>query len=85
MSYATEEMIWAHLAEVQRQARRSTWERSLAADARRPAPIVLALHLSLRARRAPDRDVPEHGAAAAPATVPARDPRACGEIGRAHV
>ena len=58
MSYATEEMIWAHLAEVQRQARRSTWERSLAADARRPARAVVGellvdLGLRLMAEPAP--------------------------------
>lgn len=39
--YATEEMIWAHLAEVHRQARRSAWARSAAATPRRPARAVV--------------------------------------------
>jgi hypothetical protein len=39
--YATEDMIWAHLAEVRRQARRSGWERSVTTASRRPARAVV--------------------------------------------
>jgi hypothetical protein len=39
--YATEEMIWAHLAEVRRQSRRAAWERSVATSSRRPARAVV--------------------------------------------
>ena len=57
--YATEEMIWAHLAEVRRQARAAGWNRALAPSVeRRPArtalgELLVVTGLRLMARSAP--------------------------------